>query len=648
MTTELTKGMQALKARRYAEADRVLTGAIASRATAEAHLLRSAAREKLGQRAGARDDLLAAARTGATQMATIAVTHRVATRLSKLGAVDAAIHVLDEARSQHDRDELARMRATLCLTSGRTHEGLATMRGLAGRRGDHALTLARWLHGFGDAEGALEALRSAPAGPERDRQRMRALVDVGDRERARGLLSEVTTSGAAEARLAIEIGDFDEARRRLATLVERDPRSVEAWAALADLALWRGDVAEAGTHVERIAALEPDGLRARRQRGIALALSGRRREALAAFDAALAIDEGDPEALLWRGELRRAEHDHDGSLRDLDAGITASHGYPIAGHLSRLLTVTAAHRDDGRPLNTTHEDAFAELIGLLQPMLGTVDGGLSDPLLDRLAGVLDAMKGNRTTRPTFVRGGELIALDVPIHTRFAARQIQDLLVARTPDDVVRRLERLAQDRGDEPTIHCHIGEIHLWVGNADRADAAFRRAIADTPEVRWAYVGLCAAEMIRGRWDEALAWCDRGIAVFPPPGRTMFAYRGEIHRRRGELERAEEDLRHMLELTPERMSSWINLALVRRERGDTSLLSPTFLRLRRRAPGLVDDGCRELSIDALRAHDDETLSSLFEHLLVMMRGNRSSNFVSYYTTTEKGREQLRFVPRDLG
>lgn len=639
--------MQALRARRYAEAEQALTEAMGRQMTADACLLRSAAREKLGELAGARDDLLAAVGAGAAEIASEAVTRRAATRLMKLGAVDAALGVLQTALERWPSEELARMRATLCLTAGRTHEGLDAMRALARAGGDHALTLARWLHGLGDAEGALEALELAPPGPERDEARMRALVAIGDREGARAVLSSVATDGIAEARLAIEIGDFDEARGRLEGIVGRGDDALEALASLADLALWRGEVAEAFSWVERVAELEPRAARAHRQRGIALALSGQRNEARASFDAALSIDARDPETLLWRGELRRAEHDLDGSLGDLDAGITASHGYPIAGHLSRLLTVTAAHRGEGRSLDTTHQDAFAELLTLLRPVLGPNEiDALDVALLERLDGVLDAMKGNRTTRPSYVKDGRLLALDVPIHTRFSARQIQDLLVARTPGDVVRRLERLARERGDEPTIHCHIGEIHLWVGDADLADRAFRRAISATPEVRWAYVGLCATEMIRERWDEALAWCERGIEVFPPPGRTMFAYRGEVFRRLGELERAEDDLRHMLELTPERISSWLNLALVRHARGDASALAPAFLRLRQRAPGLIDDGCRERGLDALRPVADDDLVALFEHLLAMMRGNRSSSFVSYYAARAGGEPQLRFVPRD--
>ena len=38
----------------------------------------------------------------------------------------------------------------------------------------------------------------------------------------------------------------------------------------------------------------------------------------------------------------------------------------------------------------------------------------------------------------------------------------------------------------------------------------------------------------------------------------MYAYRGEVYRRLGDHERARQDTRTMLEMTPNRISSWIN------------------------------------------------------------------------------------------
>jgi tetratricopeptide (TPR) repeat protein len=264
---------------------------------------------------------------------------------------------------------------------------------------------------------------------------------------------------------------------------------------------------------------------------------------------------------------------------------------------------------------------------MLEPIWRGRVAAVDDHVLGRLRFCLDAMAGNFTARPTFVRDGELVALDIPLHTRFAARALQDQLRALAPEVVLDRLSALERERGGEPTVACHIGEVQLWLGRYDAAHDSFARAIAATPEVRWAYVGLCAAALCRGEHHEAIAWCQRGIDACPPPGRTMYAYRGEVYRRMGELESARADFERAHALTPNRISAWINMALLH-----PSDQEATLARLERRAPGLIADALAE------RGRSD--LTALFDHMLHMMRGNRSSTFVTYHTADD----DLRFVP----
>jgi tetratricopeptide (TPR) repeat protein len=614
----LARGIAALRARRFAVADRELSETLADAALsddrrAEILLLRSAARDKLGQARSASQDLMRVAELD-PRMAPV-----VAERLAKLGLVEDALALL---RAAGNHEALA----NLCLAVGRIGDSLAALRAAMHDDPKHGHTLSSWLRGLGDPEAALQALDSLQRGGAA-RERAALLCDVGRFAEARAELTVPST--IEDARLLLRAGAFAEATRLLVGLDDQEAAQLRG-----ELASWTGDHERA---IE-LADESPDG---DRLRGGALLLIGRLDEAGAALARCLEREPGHAEALLWRGELARLRGDLDASLRDLDAGITASHGYPLAGHLSRLITVTEAHQRRGAQPHTTHPDAYAELMQLLEPVLeapATKDGRrLTSELLGELGGALARMAGNRSTRPSHVVDGALRALDVPIHTRFAARTIQELIRVRPVAEVVSRLDQLAKQRSNEPTIYCHIGEIHLWTGDHDSADDAFRRALRDTIEVRWAYVGLCAVELIRGRLPEALAWCRRGEEAFPPPGRTMFAYRGEVYRRLGELERARADTRHMLSLTPKRLSSWINLALIEYQDGDKSLLSPAWVRIAKRAPGLVEDACRELSLDPLSPPEDERL---FEHMLTMMRGNRSSNFVSYFTSEG----ELRFVP----
>lgn len=88
-------------------------------------------------------------------------------------------------------------------------------------------------------------------------------------------------------------------------------------------------------YVHRLYSLAPEALevllaglgalapRAARWRGLVLALLGRREEARAALDAALAESPGDVWAAACRGQLRQQGGDADGALADLDAAAAA-------------------------------------------------------------------------------------------------------------------------------------------------------------------------------------------------------------------------------------------------------------------------------------------------------------------------------------
>ena len=60
------------------------------------------------------------------------------------------------------------------------------------------------------------------------------------------------------------------------------------------------------------------------------------------------------------------------------------------------------------------------------------------------------------------------------------------------------------------------------------------------------------------RYDKALQWCEDGIKAFPPPGRTMFPYRAEVYRKMGRLDLALKDIIKAQQITPGRMTGWMN------------------------------------------------------------------------------------------
>ena len=138
-----------------------------------------------------------------------------------------------------------------------------------------------------------------------------------------------------------------------------------------------------------------------------------------------------------------------------------------------------------------------------------------------------------------------------------------------------------------------------------------------------------------------------GITINNSEGPTVFIYRGEFHRRQHQYTAAEIDLNKALQDKPQRLSAWINRVLLDVARGQDE--SPKLLAtsLQHKAPSLWVDATTECGQCPISPHD---IPMVLEHMLTMMRGNRSSQIIGYHTASGK----LRFVrwaredgPREL-
>jgi tetratricopeptide (TPR) repeat protein len=139
-----------------------------------------------------------------------------------------------------------------------------------------------------------------------------------DDHRAVLLIGDAVAAGAADPdlrqRLAVAllgVGERDRAGQILAALIAEAP-TAERFAELSEVERIAGRADEALAHAERAAELRPDLARAHRAAGRALIALGRPREALAAYDRAVALAPADPElamdeaeALLIAGDYRR-------------------------------------------------------------------------------------------------------------------------------------------------------------------------------------------------------------------------------------------------------------------------------------------------------------------------------------------------------
>ncbi len=579
-----------------------------------------------------------------TQAAEILITFG-----ARIDAVSALLAV-SKRLSGPSRARVLRRLANLELDLGRYREGIRSYRRaleLAPGATHIASELADHLAGLGDPEAALEVVEGCdPRGEVLGRQTARFLIAVGRRDDARASALAFARQVAEDklddllfaCELLIGAAEFDAATRYAQTAHERaaanDSRALEI---LAELASSAGRATEARALAEEALKRTSGSPKARRILATLDILSENLEPARRILDSLVGSGPEDGEALIWRGEIHRLEGRPEEAWTDLGRGIELTNGYPLGAHVA-FVTTHAARSFDGN----LDVDLYRELFQILVPVFAALGLPTTRPtsnqeIAERLSTVLGAMHGNRGPRPTFVHEGTLEAIQVPIHARFEARSIQEHLRTRPASWVLERLRALAADRPTESTVLCHVGEIELWLGNYDSAESAFLRAIEIAKETRWAYVGLCAAELGRNRPQEAIEWCARGEKE-AMPGRTQFAYRGEAYRRLGDRENARRDLVIALELTPTRLSSWLNSALIDEHPLE---LESAFRGLLRHAPGLVQDACVELGSEWDRVSADPPLQiRLFEHVLTMMRGNRSSAFVTYFT----GKGELRFVP----
>lgn len=481
------------------------------------------------------------------------------------------------------------------------------------------------------------------------------------------------------ATILLEIGAFDEARAVYESLLEGPAAAPVAVEALGQLALWTGDTQRALHYADKLAGSVADGA-AKRIRAAALVLRGDCRRAVPLLDAALRVDVHDAEAHLWRAEalLRLGER------QEAAAGADRSrqYGYSFAAAAIHLLAALPPTRwrdilrrraawagvleDLGRRVTGgMHGAVFhaqQELSAELAALVPAAAELLNTTTTSQLAGVLEralaVMHGNRTRLGTWVRpDGALARVPPTAAPRLLSREAFELITVAPADESFRRLDALAERFPDSSMPVVHRGELHLWLGHYAEARADLERAIAIRRQTRWAWYGLAWLDIVTGDPERGLATCAQGIEVMSnTEGPPAFGCRGEAYRLLGRLDEAREQLQRSCELNPTRLSAWVDLALVHGAAGDHERQAAVFGRLARVAPPLVSHAALELGEDvftsvvlAAPVGEDPsvarirpaTINRLLAHVLVMMRGNRASTLMTYFTADGR----MHHVPR---
>jgi tetratricopeptide (TPR) repeat protein len=213
-----------------------------------------------------------------------------------------------------------------------------------------------------------------------------------------------------------------------------------------------------------------------------------------------------------------------------------------------------------------------------------------------------------------VDGDRLVAHPLPIDPGQLGPSVQRVLWTRGPEAVRSVYRELRPRVDDHPSFRVYEGEFELWMGEYDRAAEIFRAVLDRDRHVKWAWIGLGAAALLKGDFAEAQAIWAQGVSI-TSAGPTLYVYRGECHRLQGSVAKAREDLAQAIREKPHRVSGWLNLALLERE---ATSLDRALDQCRALAPLLIDE---------LEGGPAEKLDGF----LAAMRGNRSSSIVSYHS-----------------
>jgi hypothetical protein len=435
--------------------------------------------------------------------------------------------------------------------------------------------------------------------------------------------AEALASGAEEL---ISLGAFGDATAVLEDAVTRHPASVQVRRLLARLCAWSGDLPRLDALIKDL----PPEPATQKLRAIWLACHERYEEALQLFEEIVEHIDTE-ECRLWLAELHlRVGHPPKRAHYELERSRLRSQN---AAHLMLAVWIDDANWGpkllswydylDGTPPRPTEEKDLERSRVFCREALRWFRGNRTD----RLTRVLPA----KSTSPRHLTYVEPPEDDSVLSSRNASANAVRSVATRPVAEAQQTLMELAERYPTSPHPLCYGGELKLWLGDLDGAFADFDTAMA-RGKTRWAYVGRAAVHSLRGELEAAISeftQCARNHEAVL--GATTHVYRGELFRRNGDHRRAIEDLRSAVDSKPGRVAAWMNLALSLDATGESAEAGAIFDRLNAWVPGLMWDVRASLDPELPWPLPPDAMRGLFEHALVMMRGNRSSHLVTYFT-----------------
>lgn len=492
----------------------------------------------------------------------------------------------------------------------RTRRELPVKNAMAGLAPGRRLATPQWEEGVmlllraGLAEDAAELVARRPAGAAAPLARLlaaRTATARADREALplwRSVVADDVAHAAEAVDAALALDAFEDAKE----LARRAHEALGDSLALGRLALYGGRFDEARRQL--LDAL-PSGERRSLLAALELASGNpaRARELLEASARAPADELMYVETLRRLGDIAGAE----AHLNGLPPTVT---NRVAAAPLCRMALTSARdvqHKETSDVLTTLRRD-FPDLA----------------PLEDHVAfahGALDALSGNwspRATRRTAQGEVRAQAVTPPLRARLAA--LREGLSGLPFEAIMAQHDALDAREGPHPLVATYGAELLLWRGEYERAAEWIARALARDQLTRWAYVGRAILENATDRPTEALATLAHQRQLMPPLPNSL-ACTAEAYLRLGDGPRAQRAYEQATDAHPTRTSAYVGLAgaLTLQERDPAWALQ----RVRAISPVFYSQWMRE-------APGDDVLAAV-HHALHMMRGNRGSGLITWYT-----------------
>lgn len=416
----------------------------------------------------------------------------------------------------------------------------------------------------------------------------------------------------------MRMGGYSAAQIALRAHTARLDVSPDVWIIRAELALWCGRTSDAR---EFIADAGADGSRASLLLGIADAMDGNDDGALTRLRAVSGPDQR--EAHAWTAELLKRRGEDATALDHLNSAMIGSQ--------NAVHTLLGSFVED--EVNHECRTLFAAL-GVEQE---------SDQTPATAAKLLRTFHGNRSAQPSrsasaapVESAAELSEVPTPPASairlsRVACQELLKTLRYRPVAEIHQGFDELQRTYPDSAHPYCYHGELLLWEGRYDDAEAAFN-GNNGAQVARWGHVGRAAVQVHRHRFDEALAEFDQMRRSYAPlPGATTHVYMGELHRLRGDLALALEELAIATGAKPGRIGARINQVMCWALVGQIDRAQADFDTLTHRWPNLFWHATNAIGVEW--ADRGDALLDVCESALRLMRGNRSSHTHTFFDET---------------